>query len=319
MEVSVISPVFNVAAYLDECLQSLVDQRFDKPYEIILVEDCSTDESLKICEKWVGKSPDKIKLIRNETNRGVSIARSRGLDAMTGKYFMFVDSDDRLPPNAIADLHQMAEQSSADIVKGNNTVFYPDRETTARFNVSGVHRFSDEEVLSALYRHDMVRGHPWGKFFRSDTCGSFRFTEGIRMAQDLLYCSEVFANARSMVIFDKTVYHYRNHVEGSTGKKFLIGSYQDWIESVEKTGEFAVSDRQKLAHLDLVIRNLSILARETLKRKPENIQEVLQFLRQKCQRWGLDITPMLGRGLRASAMFRLLRLKSSLRKLAKMA
>jgi glycosyltransferase involved in cell wall biosynthesis len=288
MQVSIIVPVYNVADYLDECMQSLLDQSFGGSIEVLLIEDCSADSSLQLCEAWTEKRPDVFKLLKNDKNRGVSVTRNRGLDAMSGDYFTFVDPDDLVPADAIENLYQAAEAYRADIVKGNNTVVQQQREKLSRYSVDRTEILQGQDILQSLFLHEKVRGHIWSKLFRREALGQYRLTPGVRMAQDLLYMSELFAHANSMVLLDKTVYRYRKHSEGSTGSKFRSGSYQDWMESVERCGEVCRSKKDRLAHRNLQFRSINQLTRECAKLSPTEISNVYSFIVDLQRRWGLD-------------------------------
>ena len=93
MKISVIIPVYNVDEFLSECLESVINQTYNN-IEIILIDDGSTDESGKICDKY-GAKDKRIKVIHQE-NMGVSSTRNRGIDLSSGEYLTFVDSDDIL-------------------------------------------------------------------------------------------------------------------------------------------------------------------------------------------------------------------------------
>ena len=240
--VSIVVPVFNVAKYLEAGLESIARQKFDHPYEVILIDDCSTDGSLDICRNFAQRShASNFRVIKNSENRGVSVARNRGLDEARGRYFMFVDPDDLLPSNALSALYDAAEKHNAEIVKGNNTIFNDSTEIEARYNVKQTFLLNKEQILTTFYEHDKVRGHPWGKLFRRDSLGAYRFPIGVRMAQDLFYCCEVFSQSHSLVLLNQNVYRYRNRETSSTGRKFESGSYLDWLDSVEGIAQFASS------------------------------------------------------------------------------
>jgi len=287
--ISVIVPVYKVADYVHECLDSIARQDFAEAYEVILINDCSPDNSGEICRNWIKAHAANFCYFENEINLGVSVTRNLGLEVAAGKYFMFVDPDDVLPPRAFSDLYRAAESFNVDIVKGNNTIFTTARETGARYNVGHSKRVENDAVLTTLYQHDKVRGHPWGKLFRRERLGAFRFPEGVRMAQDLFYCSEVFANARSLVLLDKNVYRYRNHDSGSTGRKFSSGSYLDWLGAVEDTAQFARNQIHLRAHKNLMLRTMTQLARESRKLPPDQAREVLKVLEQRCQKWKIQL------------------------------
>ena len=296
IRISIILPVYNTADFLPECLQSIVDQSFDHEIEALLIDDCSTDNSKTICLRYAAEYPALFKLIEHEINQGVSVARNSGLDIACGDYFMFVDPDDALPPGTLQNLYSEAIRHDSDIIKGNNTIFSERHETAARYNVSSPSMIKDDKVLTTLYQHSKVRGHPWGKLFNRNRLGHIRFPVGVRMAQDLHYCGEVFNTARSLLLIDKTVYRYRNRDSGSTGRKYQTGAYLDWLNSVEKIGTFASSRQQRNAHQGLQVRTMAQIARECRKIPPDIAAPVLQTIEQKCKDWDIRLMPLISGG-----------------------
>lgn len=113
-KLSVIVPVYNVEKYLDDCLRSIISQ-IDNDCEIICVEDCSTDNSLGILEKYSNKY-SQIKIVKHGKNKGLSAARNTGLNNAKGKYILFVDSDDMFKTNAITELMNIVEEQELDQV-----------------------------------------------------------------------------------------------------------------------------------------------------------------------------------------------------------
>lgn len=304
--VSIIMPVFNVASYIEEGLSSLAEQDVSRAYEIILIDDASTDASLAVCRRFAADYPEKVRLIESQENAGVSAARNRGLDHANGKYLMFVDPDDVLPATALTDLLDAAEQYRADIVKGNLVLFDEKSERPAPDDVDVTRLVSNEDVLTALYEHSVVRGHVGGKMFRRDRLGNIRFRTGVRMAQDLLYFSEMFAAAESLVLLGREVYRYRKHGTGSTGRKYEKGSYIDWLAAVESSGQFAQSARQRQAHKNLLVRTLVQIARECRKIPASSAAAVVKVIEQKCQQWDVGLLTLILRdrlGLRTISRY----------------
>lgn len=115
MKVSIVIPVYNKAEYISDCLESILQQDFDD-FEIILVNDGSTDDSGKICDEKAAQE-SRIRVIQTE-NGGVTSARRKGVEQAKGEYIMFVDADDKLFPNAIKTLYKAIEDSNADEVIG---------------------------------------------------------------------------------------------------------------------------------------------------------------------------------------------------------
>ena len=113
-EISVIIPVYNTSAYLQECVDSVLAQTF-QDFEVIIVDDCSTDGSLALCQKLYGNN-SKVTILHHEKNGTVGAARNTGMRAARGKYLAFLDSDDMFMPYALACLYEGAENCHADVV-----------------------------------------------------------------------------------------------------------------------------------------------------------------------------------------------------------
>jgi len=291
--VSIIVPVYNVAPYLREGLESLLAQDFTHPCEVILIDDCSTDDSLAICREFAGRHPQAFRLIESTVNGGVSVARNTGLESARGCYLMFFDPDDTLPETALSQLYQAAEQYSADIVKGNLVLFNDAERRPAPDRVQRTELVSGDAVLTTLYEHARVRGHIGGKLFRRDKFAALRFTVGVRMAQDLLFFSEMFASADSLLLLASDVYRYRKHPHGSTGGKYERGSYIDWMGAVEQSGKFASGSEQTRAHRSLLLRTMNQIARECRKIAPANAAPVLGVIEEKCAHWNIRLADLL--------------------------
>ena len=113
--ISVISPVYNVAQYLDKAVRSVCDQTYPD-WELILVDDGSTDGSAALCDAWA-KKDGRIRVLHKE-NGGVSTARNAGLDAALGAYIYFLDPDDYIHPQTLAVLLELIQQYDAQIALG---------------------------------------------------------------------------------------------------------------------------------------------------------------------------------------------------------
>ena len=126
--ISVIVPVYNAKKYLDRCIQSIINQKY-KELEIILVDDGSKDNSLEICKSYADKD-NRIQVIHKE-NAGVSAARNTGIEAASGDFIAFVDSDDYIDENMYFNMMQKASEYNCDLVmcdcykvRGNNKCIF---------------------------------------------------------------------------------------------------------------------------------------------------------------------------------------------------
>lgn len=116
--VSIIIPVYQVEEYIEECVVSVVNQTY-KNLEIIIVDDCGTDNSIFIAKKILSEQEIPWKLLKHEKNRGLSAARNTGVDNSTGEYFFFLDSDDYLADDCIEKLVTFALKNNTDMLFGN--------------------------------------------------------------------------------------------------------------------------------------------------------------------------------------------------------
>ena len=110
--ISFVIPVYNVAPYVRECLESVIRQDF-KDFEVCVVDDGSTDGSSAICDEYAATYPGRFKL-KHQPNQGVSVARNNALDMATGQYIWFVDADDYILPGSLCYISEILRQSGCD-------------------------------------------------------------------------------------------------------------------------------------------------------------------------------------------------------------
>ena len=122
-KISIVVPVYNSERYLGTCIQSLLSQTHDD-LEVILVDDCSKDYSYDIMRTMQKENPRKIKIIRNEQNKGAGASRNLGLEQTEGKYICFLDSDDYLDLEALKKMHDLLEENGLDVARIGRKIIY---------------------------------------------------------------------------------------------------------------------------------------------------------------------------------------------------
>ena len=226
-KVSVIIPVYNCEAFLPQCIESLQAQTMQE-IEMIFVCDASPDDSLSILRRYE-QEDSRIRVIAFEQNRGVSAARNAGIEASSGEYVIFCDSDDWVEPQMYQRLYDMAQAHDADIAFCRVFKDYANRqenvplgfETGMRFDEAAIRETLIPAMLSRETDSDELplSGYTPRNLFRREVLEKHRFHEEIRYAEDLLFIIECMLCSRAAVAVDEAYYHYRFHA-GSVTKRY---------------------------------------------------------------------------------------------------
>ncbi len=277
---SIIIPVYNAEEYLDRCLDSVFEQSFPS-YEVILVDDGSTDSSPLICDRYSATDP-RFRTIHKE-NGGVSSARNAGMNLAKGEYLMFVDSDDALLPDALD--RMMEGVADEDIILGGYTAFIggvPSREVLPL----KLRSYRGEEMV--CFFEDNIRRNcemldaPWSKMYRRKTVGDLRFCEDLSYAEDKLFVFSFMAKCQSAHTCDVPVYGY--HIRpGSLGSDVVsdrhlmqlrrfLPRYAEVLAAL--SARFPASVKlNSLYHKDLVGRYLCRILNIFMKRRTALLNE----------------------------------------------
>lgn len=213
--VSIIVPVYNVEAYIEECLESIINQTYQQ-LEIIVVDDGSTDKSNELVKTYL--SDKRIRFIEQE-NKGLSGARNSGLKVATGKYVLFVDSDDYIRVNMLTELVSRIEESKADLVRFNGSAFVDGMEKVVDHDY---YDFSHRLEEKLIYREDSFQANR--RTFVSPvylylvkrsvlTEHNLLFREDI-IHEDELFTPQLFLAIQTM-IYVNAAYYYRRYRENS--------------------------------------------------------------------------------------------------------
>lgn len=225
MRISIITPVYNAAATLRRCLDSLAAQTY-KEMEIVLVDDCSRDDSMAMLQEFAASRAD-VKLIHHEVNRGVANARNTGLDAATGDYVYFLDADDWLEPDA---LEQMARKASEgmDIVGCEWRLAFEKSERMMSQPDFG----SPLEAMQQMM-YGRMRWNLWLFMVRRELYEGIRFVPGQDMGEDMLVMHRLFMRASRVGLVQKHLYHYAQPNLSSAFSEKLISQVSANVSALE--------------------------------------------------------------------------------------
>lgn len=232
--ITIIVPVYNVEDYLPRCIESLILQKYSN-IEILLINDGSLDNSLEICRKYAEKDI-RIKVF-DKVNGGVSSARNVGLENASGKYVMFVDSDDYISKDYCQNLYNIISYSDLDVV------------CTSHYNVNGDYKkvnsntvnlkLTSYEALKRFFLGNGINCYLFSKIFKYETIKGLQFDESLESAEDVLFIYQTLKNI-NFASMDGTVADYFYIIrEGSLTNKRLTSSR---IDSSIRVAEYITRD-----------------------------------------------------------------------------
>ena len=209
--ISIIVPTYNVEKYIRTCIESILAQTY-RNIEVIIVNDGSTDQSLAVISDLIC-SHHNIKVI-NQKNQGLSVARNTGIDAATGKNIAFVDADDKIKPDFVSSLYQIADKTGADIVRGSFRDFngnipkgwVPDFNVPTNYGTIVLDQFLSSNISFVV----------WSSIYRLDFINSnhIRFTPGI-LFEDADFTIRAYMLAKLVATSPEPNYAYRINRPGS--------------------------------------------------------------------------------------------------------
>ena len=215
MKVSIIIPIYNVAPYIERCLLSVLNQTYHN-IEIILIDDCGSDNSIGIAIELIKKhkAENKTKIIFHECNKGLSAARNSGINASTGEYIYFLDSDDELVQNCIELLIKSAIKYKTDFVIGNYEIIGAKLSIGMPLN----NIFTNDKILTSYQKGEWYE-MACNKLLKKEFIlkNNLYFKENL-IHEDLLWSFMIACFANSMSVVNTKTYLYYIRKDSITGK-----------------------------------------------------------------------------------------------------
>lgn len=232
-KISVIIPVYNVAEYLESCLNSVLAQTF-RDIEIICINDGSTDNSLEILQQYAQRDK-RVKIIDQE-NKGLSEARNVALNIAQGEFIAFIDSDDFYAQNFLELLLNAQKTTGADIVGCNFQKIY--KTTDVLETVSHVNPKIYKDALGVLLHKDnFIYFNVWNKLYKRHTIGKIRFVPNIYYEDWVFNCC-VFEQAQSFTWIKEKLYAYRIHNSSIMQSSFNEKKLHDYAKSIHEVHDY---------------------------------------------------------------------------------
>lgn len=214
--ISVIIPVYNVASYLQECLDSVLAQTYTD-FELLLVDDGSTDGSSDLCDDYACR--DARVTVIHQPNAGPAAARNAALQVAQGDYLAFIDADDVVHRQYLEVLASYLDgHDDVDVACVSYRMLKPsvspaNHDLPARY---AVHQMSgDEALLAMLYQRPNADSSPWGKIYRRSLFEGLRFPAAFRVYEDLYLLAQLYPLVRRMACIGLPLYYYRKQDTGT--------------------------------------------------------------------------------------------------------
>ena len=272
-KISIIVPVYNVENYVSDCITSLLKQTYENT-EIILVDDGSLDNSGKICDEYAKKDA-RIKVI-HQKNAGVSAARNRGIEAATGDYIGFVDSDDYVSEEMYEYLLSVCLNNNVDIAQCDRV--YTEKLYTEREKIENtsekVYIINRQKALHELLCSQSVRSSLWSKLYKKKLFDGVRLDPRLVAGEDGIANYQLISKTDKIAVSEKTCYYYYRRsgscTTGSINEKIYksIEIYRDYAES-EKNKKL-----KKSWKFNIALKAINYLRRAIVQNKFEHFNEL---------------------------------------------
>lgn len=212
--VSVIVPVYNAEAFLTDCIDSILCQIY-KDFELILVDDGSTDRSGMICDYFAAKDK-RVKVIR-KANGGVSKARNTGLEAAQGDYIAFCDCDDQYDLDYLSWMVDALQKNKADMAVCNY-YYKTGHICNAPFSGGFSRIISIEDLYQRIFLSNEIGGFVWNKLFRRELLEGVRFQEDMKICEDTHFVTAAALKAEKIFYLCKPLYYYSIREDSAVGQ-----------------------------------------------------------------------------------------------------
>ena len=265
--VSIIIPIYNVEQYITACLESVEAQTYTD-YEVILVDDCGTDNTMAVAKEFINKSKvkDKFRIVCHEHNKGNSAARNTGIAAAKGEYIYQLDDDDTMTSDCLEKLVQEAERTGADMVVGNFRMIGEDRWIP---RLRAETSFSSGSDCFHDYLHEKYQMMVWNKLVKREFLerNKITFIEGLTHEDNAWSFSVACAMKKIAYVHDVTynyvvrgggLHAHKNFNKHYNSYLFLIRFYCDEAKKYDKADDSEFRgwlERQKALHFKQTIIN----------------------------------------------------------------
>lgn len=269
---SVIVPVYNVELYLSECIESILTQTY-KDFEVILIDDGSTDTSGKICDQYSLQDP-RIEVI-HQRNGGLSAARNSGIEKATGEYILFVDSDDLIKSDTLELLYQKAT-TSPDIIVFRMEYFYTDgtkHNSSEIPNFEDVQKYLQHVACNKAFEQCVACNKAYKRaMFQNET---YRFIKGI-LHEDGPFFHATISNTQSIGTINESLYRYRKGRIDSITSNVTFRNFESLMTGIDWVIRNALNQKGRIKFQKYILLHTLIFGIIQKYKSADDIRQVLK-------------------------------------------
>ena len=278
-KISIIVPVYKVERYIDACISSIVNQTYQN-WELLLVDDGSPDNSGIICDEFAAKD-SRIKVIHKK-NGGVAAARNTALEAVTGEFVTFLDSDDDIPQNTLQlYFNQFCQSPDIDMVIGGFEKYYTVNGRTTTYSCSSASLEYDQSKILRNLNDNCC----WNECIRTSLIGSLRFNNEIHWNEDHLFNYECITRAKAISFIPDIVYRYyvRDNSSLSNVKDpFVVintctNVYEYRLKMLEGSDDLEMKRKVESKYIEMFHFAVKLLNSPSYKKRVDEFREIILY------------------------------------------
>ncbi|HFI0167103.1 TPA: glycosyltransferase family 2 protein [Streptococcus suis] len=229
---SIVMPVYNAVPYLSEAIESVLHQTY-QDFELILVNDASTDQSEMICQEFVASHQDKVRLYSHTENKGLLLTRATGMEEVRGQYCLCMDADDVLRLDYLELVKQTIDETQAEAVVINFSMVADFSEKKSRLSAFHRHQLTGLDVIVDLLLPYGFLSTVWQLVFKTsflpDEAFNQQFGHFVR-SSDRMTLHHILARVESATVVDEALYYYRQ-VETSLSHSFNLTNFEVYAQT----------------------------------------------------------------------------------------
>lgn len=245
-KISIIIPVYNAEKYIEVCLKSCLEQTFGD-IEIIVVNDCTPDDSMKIIKK-LADADSRIIMLANEVNKGQGAARNKGINNAKGEYVLFLDSDDCLDIHACQILYDCLKKYNLEVLQFSSLDFF-ENAGQAKYSINRLNNpWVKNKLLNPSDKNSGLSGAPnvtpWSYITKTELIRQQKFREGV-FHEDVDFTLKLFSKCKRFETVSYTGYYYRFNAESTTNTKLSVKRLMDMISVCYVLKEYVSENKYK--------------------------------------------------------------------------